>query len=119
MPLLMRRTPVFVAFSVLAFAAPVHATCAWVLWTETEAIFKDKGGWKDVGFNRNVYETRKACEEALVWWIKEQRPRLAGELTKSIPDRSVTEVVFGKTGAVVYQYSCLPDTIDPRGPKAK
>ncbi len=118
------------------------AECAWVLWTETQAMSKDKAGnWETVSFDRNVYETRKACEVALVKWMKdkvqiwgrdegikvfrhdEDTSDFKGRFMRiDIPRRRVTDVFKEKdTGEtrdlIVYQYTCLPDTVDPRGPK--
>lgn len=93
-----------------------------------------------MSFDRNVHETRKACEVALVQWM-EQKIQIARDsgmkvfrhdedssdykdhfMRIDMPLRRVTEV-FRKRDTeelrdlIVNQYTCLPDTIDPRGSK--
>jgi hypothetical protein len=129
-----------VAFYLLASSATAFA--AWVLRTETEAMSKvPEGRYKSVSFDRNVYDTREACEVALVQLI-EGRARTArdigikvfrpGEDSTDYKDtllridtaaRRVTEVLReqgpGPRSLVAEEYTCLPDTVDPRGPKGK
>ena len=111
------------------------------MWTETEAMGTKR--WKSVSFDRNVHETRKACEVALVQWM-EDKVQMWGRdagikvfrhdedssdfkdrfMRFDIPRRRVTDVFREKDteearDLIVYQYTCLPDTVDPREPKGK
>lgn len=67
------RAPVVMILALLTLAPmQAWAECAWVLWTEEEATSKGKAGTStSVSFDRNVYETRKACEGELVRWMEE------------------------------------------------
>jgi hypothetical protein len=137
---LLRRATLLVTVSLLTSAATAYAECAWVMWTETEAMSEHPAGrWTLVSFDRNVYDTRKACEAALIQWIEGKAESARDVGTKvfrrgeASPDykdhflridtvlRRVTEVFRerapGLRNIIVEQYTCLPDTVDPRGPK--
>ena len=93
-------------FYLLACAAPAHAECAWVLWISDPRV-KD-GQWTYYGRHvelgpptPQVFDTREACE-------LESR-----DLTKR---ESGAAKAFQKLPA---KWACLPDTVDPRGPKGK
>jgi hypothetical protein len=83
-----------VALSLLTSAATAYAECAWVLWAGTEKNPRPLVGnpiqWRSV----EGYDTRRACVEA------------ATETAKNPKNKA-------------WEFSCLPDTMDPRGPKAK
>jgi hypothetical protein len=114
-----RRAPLLLAFSLLISTATAHAECAWVFWLEVssppthESSSRPLSGWG----------TREACEQALT-------QRLAADSEK---DTSMDVTVDPQVGRprlwvrrrghpellAVYTYVCLPDTVDPRGPKGK
>lgn len=73
--------------SVLVFTMPAHAACAWVLWGQEHG-----GPWEVV----EAFEKKAACDAGL----------------------SKSEERFSrmKKAKPVY-FQCIPDTIDPRGPK--
>jgi hypothetical protein len=78
----------------LTSAATAYAECAWVLWAGTEKNPQPLVGnpiqWRSV----EGYDTRRACVEA------------ATETAKNPKNKA-------------WEFSCLPDPMDPRGPKAK
>lgn len=139
---IMARIVPLTFFGLTLFTSSAFAECAWVLWTEREAMSKDRAGnWTSVSFDRNIYKTREACDVALAQWIerKAQISKNDGirvfrhdEDSSDYKDhlmridillRQVTEVFREKdTGArdlIIEQYTCLPDPIDLRGPKTK
>jgi hypothetical protein len=94
----------FVAFSLLAWAATASAECAWILWSNLSSPDNPAaprgGAWSVVGSSYTCSAVEKdVCE------------RTAIQHTKSWTD------------AAGYHYRekylCLPDTVDPRGPKGK
>jgi hypothetical protein len=87
----MRRS-LLVAFLVLAFAASTYAECAWVLWVMTPRL----GGGLAYRALDAFGESETACKEELT--KRQKRARESG-------------------GAG--QLLCLPDSVDPRGPKGK
>src|SRR5262250_1563765 len=107
------------ALSLLAWATTASAECAWVFWLEAgdarthESSSRPVSGWG----------TREACEQALT-------QKLASDSEK---DTSMDVTVDPQAGRprlwvrrkghpeplAVYTYVCLPDTVDPRGPKGK
>ncbi len=113
----LRRASMIAALSLLARAATASAECAWVFWLEVsdpptrESSSRPLSGWG----------TREACEQALT-------QKLASD---SVKDTSMDVTVDPQAGRprlwvrrkghseplAVYTYVCLPDTVDPRGPK--
>ncbi len=112
-------------------AGSAAAECAWVLWVEETVLEQGRSTvtWK---FDRNnIHETRPACESALPRAIDrmvEVYGSMGFPLVKfgeSVPDshrfvrkpypRHLT-VVWPKAVEEI-EFVCLPDTIDPRGPK--
>ncbi len=81
----------------LVTAAPAHADCAWVLWLGTGSTYTPFGA-----YGANTGE--RDCKEAAAQLVTELRKdsKQLGEFLKSSS-----------------RYICLPDTVDPRGPKAK
>ncbi len=86
----LRRASVIVLLSLLTSAATAHGESPWTVWRIT------KGTWKPI----SVWATQKECEVEL--------PRYA------VPTDGTLLV-----DAFVYGWICLPDTVDPRGPKGK
>ncbi len=94
-----------VTFSLFTLAATASAECAWVLW---KAPYAGPSGfvrpeWTKVERSMPVggYSSKKECEAGADAW---SRPLKENE-------------VAAPGGPWVL--TCLPDTIDPRAPKAK
>lgn len=103
--------------------------CAWVLWEEKEEIraaheVETVRNWTIHG----ARQTQAECEEALTpaWqnerdrWEKSygQLPTFAGVVSKP---GSIIVTIRGAGDKTITmlssQFHCLPDTLDPRGPK--
>jgi hypothetical protein len=91
----LRRAPVIVALCVLASAATAYAECGWVLWVTTA----------NRSAHRQMRGTRTGrfaeCKEALY----------GASMKKQVDDAQ-------RRGTLLAP-KCLPDTVDPRGPKGK
>jgi hypothetical protein len=90
----------------LALATSATAECAWVLWQQINAQpYEARSAWPD----------RDSC-------TKEQRRNLDSTQYSSLIWKGNDSVSFEagepKQRFVVF-YRCLPDTVDPRGPKGK
>jgi len=91
-----------------------EAACAWVLWTNYgtldpavplafSAVKGLPSGWQPA----EAFDTPRACETALN--RAEQREwDLIGKRNQGKPKGALWDA---------YAYRCLPDTVDPRGPK--
>jgi hypothetical protein len=94
-----RRASLLVALSLLALAATAHAECAWILWaggvkTSGETVFVPIEGYPAKG------ECEKGRSASAVDEVEQLKRDVAGAGMK-------------------LAFTCLPDTVDPRGPKGK
>jgi hypothetical protein len=106
---------------VLALAGPAAADCAWVLWSQLHD--PRPGAW----VLQTAYPSVSACTKALDEREKEGRKATyvteSGARIKGLADRRASTDLFlrygsdASNGGVAWQ--CFPDTVDPRGPKAR
>ncbi len=74
------------------------AECAWVSWVEEPA---GSNRWSLA--SRTAFERKRECDEA-----------------QRIPKEAIIAASNRRLPAPTAQpYTCLPDTVDPRGPKGK
>jgi len=124
----LRRASVIVALYLLPWAATASAECAWVLWAEHEYRddkFRTEKSWK----LHVARPTQKECEEVLqrVWQVevKNWQPSAERPGVKEVQSAPGLVIVTFKKGDSDYaggfseEFVCLPDTVDPRGPKPR
>jgi len=103
-------------YCILALAPSASAECAWVLWHHLTTPGLPPYGQTTIA---GAFESLKDCRDAVRRsYLSDGTPAdsIAGLI--DYPDRSW----FGKRadgGDRIIRYVCLPDTIDPRGPKGK
>src|SRR5215813_3853548 len=109
----LRRALAIATVSLLPWAGTARAECAWVMWLEQTTL---RGGDKQVEWVPTGVPTSRDCYDSLKSAMK----------TQSKPEPGSTLEVRGnqivrKSGVATWilAYSCLPDTVDPRGPKGK
>jgi hypothetical protein len=95
----LRRASVIAALSLLAWAATADAECAWVLWQERPL---QSGRFALNDFSSGVFRVQRECEAMTE--SKNQAEAMPRD------DQSKQRLPQGR-------WLCLPDTLDPRGPK--
>jgi hypothetical protein len=91
---LARRVSLLVALFLLASATTARAECAWVLWFTSGRTTTNTSPTE-------AFATKKECEQAMA-----RDARKIAEYKRNYPED--------------FAYNtCLPDTVDPRGPKGK
>ena len=107
-----------------AFAPSAAAECAWVLWSEESAL--KKGGaaqdlttspWVPVDGSSSETGGRRSMKEN----IEEAHRRWSKPANKFVgwADRYVFTIDDESAPRVHVTLRCLPDSVDPRGPKGK
>jgi hypothetical protein len=91
----------------LALATSAHAECAWMLWSQQASEWR----------LQTVNTSLPACESS--------REVVVGERASLLRSRKITPLsvqsdsvswIDGSTYTLII-FRCVPDTIDPRGPK--
>ena len=98
----------------LTLATSASAACAWVLWYESLNL---KTRETEVGIDAS-YTSGEACIKEIASKLESNLRDKDGALTRTAQTEATGFVQIGKTNYHV-TYRCLPDTIDPRGPKGK
>jgi hypothetical protein len=106
-----RRASATVALCLLTSAATAYAECAWVLWSE---IIRGTGKAK-IGYELSAaYTTQKECDAMLQRTAAAFKKKYAASSVIAQPNEVLIEDPLSQM-----RYFCLPDTVDPRGPKGK
>ncbi len=105
MPLLL------VAVSLLTFAETGYAECSWVLWVYA----LDKGARLDEYSVDEAHSTQRECEQS----VRDYAPSLKAKGYTVSGGSPESRTVIGRLAGTTFKYFCLPDTVDPRGPKGK
>src|SRR5262249_35024592 len=105
------RVVLAVFLALVAFAGSAAAECAWVLWHGSKTIGKENWDWQP-----NTAGSQAVCEEKRATELVEfDTPSWT---RKRVGDDVVDHLKLGKQ-AMIRRFVCLPDTVDPRGPKKK
>jgi len=97
----LRWATVIGALSLLASAATASAECAWVLWSNDHAK-----QW----ILRGTHKDKQAC-------FRQIEKEFADHPATSRERADGNMLIQGSVAT--YTFHCLPDSIDPRGPKGK
>jgi len=115
------RIVAFALFCLLAFTASASAECAWVLWEEQENTISEpfETTWK----TPLAYPSRAACvaviEEYVRHWEKNHSPEQSVSRAASSTSAEFATRTRELGRELIVRRHCLPDTVDPRGPKGR
>ena len=106
-----------------AWVATASAECAWVLWEHR--VTPSASGTAEAWLPQEATEKRADCDTRIETLIQRLvQPRASGALHnyERVGDSKGVTMYLGRKEQGAYQTSdfrCLPDTVDPRGPKGK
>jgi hypothetical protein len=118
----LRRASMIATLSLLTWTATASAECAWVLWVQEIVSHTGAGqvvsepSWRLV----QAVPTYADCENGQAEVIKNiSKPQQNAEI--SVAKTLVTRTIRNAKGITnfISHYHCVPDTVDPRGPKGK
>ena len=112
-----------VAVCLLLSTATASAECAWVLWGWTKWDEEHGKSWDIEG----VWPSRGGCMNALGVQKAAAANAQAESRATLVEHPSMLTVVYfvpkgekpGRIWGNKFEFRCLPDTVDPRGPKGK
>src|SRR5712692_4010875 len=85
--------------SLSLLAGLASAECAWILWSTSYTLGEGKRPVSESTLPVSGYSSKRECDEVLA-----RHDRLEDERRKKEPTKE-------------RYFACLPDTVDPRGPK--
>ncbi len=119
---LLSRARWLLALSLLTSVATACAECAWVFWEESTGPPLHEGSTRAV----SAWNTRDACEQALTQKLGSDSDLYSKNTnTEVMIDHQAGQPrLWARTKGhpellIMNTYVCLPDTVDPRGPKGK
>jgi hypothetical protein len=113
-----RLTSVITALSLLAWAAPAYSECAWLLWHNSVLTVPGKDALESQSFD--AFPTFAACHQAFVRFLRDEAGRPGNKITTDTTGESRGYYMTEFQGIThAGNLACLPDTVDPRGPKGK
>jgi len=104
-----RSATLLVALSLLTSAATAHAERVWVLW----AHVLPRSGSEEHHLD-SAYPTRQECEQAALGTASVLKLNGFTAITGNVPG---SHEIHAEKGGNHWRFYCLPDTVDPRGPK--
>ena len=100
----------------LALAASAHAECAWLLWLNHTGVVAGEG--LDMWIPLNASTNNPDCQQVLA--STPQANARAANPSDAVTLRGSNMIdIVSAAGPHTLLYVCLPDTVDPRGPKGK
>lgn len=100
----------------LTLATSDSAEGAWVAWVHS--VFQSKGidGWTPAGAANSLDECKRTAVTAATNTVhRQQAENDRGTTFKQA--KSVIEITYPSGDRASIVFVCLPDTVDPRGPK--
>jgi hypothetical protein len=124
---LRRRVSLLAALSLLTWTATAYAECAWVLWVKrTHVNFKpgtvQSDGWETVSAAPAHAACLDAARQRAERLTKDTANLRSVESNELIGGGYVTKWNYAGNESMLsasWEFRCLPDTVDPRGPRGK
>ena len=116
------RRSLLVAFCLLTSAATAYAECAWVLWVESRRIGEGAPSSGYTEWNiKQAFNQRAECVNGLDVIEKKWGERITpSSAHRPMRFNDIRFTLIPLPGGYWHtEYRCLPDTVDPRGPKGK
>jgi hypothetical protein len=110
--------PLLVIICLFASAATAAAECAWVLWAYSVSSVREAWSPDSAAQSQNACQA-KIAEYIENWRTHKEKGHLEETEVLKVQTTSVTYRLKKNGHEVFLRYTCLPDTVDPRGPKGR